>query len=348
MSDKLIAYKCPSCGGVLSYDPKWSQYKCASCGSLFDVEGFRPKTSMGLHGFACTECGAELVGPDEAASFACPYCGNNEVAPSRFEGEFAPDYVIPFKLGLDEAKAKYKAYAESKEYLPDGFNERMRIVSVEGVYVPFWLFSGLVTFRLLYKFEYGSLTRAGTGEFARAPVDASVRMPNDMMDSLQPYDYGELRPFALDCMPGFVAERYTEDHDKSWTRVNKQVEQGIREVICPSDAYFLNGRSEASISDNGVEQALLPVWLFVVEFDGKKYLAGVNEQTGSVATNFPISVKKRLFFAIGRIGHGLGSSGAAFHHARHVGDSPQPVFHYHAFLGTDCALHHQLHGSLQR
>ena len=295
--EKLVVYKCPSCGGVLSYDPEWSQYSCESCRSLFDVERFRPKSSVRLRGLTCVECGAELVISDENVSFACPYCGNNEVVASRYEGEFAPDFIVPFKLGIGDAKRKYYAYAESKEYLPDGFIEKARIVSVEGAYIPFWLFSGDVEFVYYYLYgEGGRARRLGEATFTQVPADASIHMPNDMMDSLRTYDFGEKRPFSVDYMPGFVAERYTESHDESWKRVKGQVELGIEEAVRPeSFGRACAGHCLVSLSDEGIEQVLLPVWLFAVEFKGKMYLAGVNGQTGDVATNFPVDRMKRFF-----------------------------------------------------
>jgi hypothetical protein len=46
------------------------------------------------------------------------------------------------------------------------------------------------------------------------------------------------------------------------------------------------------VSYGDAVQALLPVWLIVVGYKQKKYLVGVNGQTGKVAVNLPIDKKK--------------------------------------------------------
>ena len=37
--------------------------------------------------------------------------------------------------------------------------------------------------------------RSGTMEFERVPVDGSKKMPDDYMDSIEPFDYAGLKPF---------------------------------------------------------------------------------------------------------------------------------------------------------
>ncbi len=321
MSSTVEVYKCPNCGGVLSYDIEWHQYGCASCGAFFDIEQFRPKKARSLHGFTCPECGAECVVAEEIASASCPYCGNNEIMPSRFEGVFSPDSIIPFKIDMEEARRRCKEHAREKQYLPDDYFKRAKEVSAEGVYVPFWLFSGTVAFDATYSFavdgndyhEDWLWYRAGVFEYVRIPADASVRMPNKMMDSMAPYRFEDLQPFTTDIMPGFVAERYTESSEKSWNRTEDFLERGAQALtIYPRTSSNPKERGYAKFAssggdlkcihcsakiegpDNGgrVEQALFPVWLFVVEYEGKRQLVGVNGQTGAVATNYPFDKKK--------------------------------------------------------
>ena len=44
--------------------------------------------------------------------------------------------------------------------------------------------------------------------FDKIPVDASTKMPDDLMDSIEPFDYKEMRPFMMEYMPGFFASKY--------------------------------------------------------------------------------------------------------------------------------------------
>lgn len=47
--------------------------------------------------------------------------------------------------------------------------------------------------------------RAGTVKFEKIPVDASSKMPDENMDSIEPFDYKELKAFSNAYLPGFLA-----------------------------------------------------------------------------------------------------------------------------------------------
>ena len=53
-----------------------------------------------------------------------------------------------------------------------------------------------------------NVRRAGTLEFERVPADASSKMPDDYMDSLEPFNYSEMKPFSTAYLPGFLADKY--------------------------------------------------------------------------------------------------------------------------------------------
>ena len=50
--------------------------------------------------------------------------------------------------------------------------------------------------------------RSGTMEFERVPVDGSKKMPDDYMDSIEPFDYAGLKPFSTAYLPGYLADKY--------------------------------------------------------------------------------------------------------------------------------------------
>ena len=50
--------------------------------------------------------------------------------------------------------------------------------------------------------------RAGSIAFEKIPVDASSKMPDDYMDSIEPFDYADLKPFSTAYLPGFLADKY--------------------------------------------------------------------------------------------------------------------------------------------
>ena len=311
MSKKTIEVrKCPNCGGAVHYDARSGTLACAWCGNTYesrDVEIRRIDASP--TGYLCPECGAQLVMDDFIAATSCPFCGNHEIVPHRFEGEFEPEFVIPFGITKKQAMQRYEVFLQDKQYLPVGFAEKSSIVGMQGVYVPFWLKDGVVDFDFSFvsshgrgkNISYGDHRRAGTYTYRQIPADSSARMADDMMDSLEPYDYSKLEPFSTDCLPGFVAEHFSVPSEDVDDRVDYRA-KNTAVLVCKQtilDDYWHSTsvdskRSCATVQHTQSTQALLPVWLFVVEFESRSYLVGVNGQTGKVAVNLPIDQQKEL------------------------------------------------------
>ena len=304
----MRVYKCPSCGGALRFDAQAKTLSCIWCGNSFDVADLEAvQVRPALQGYVCPECGAQLMTEEYVVATTCPYCGNNEIAPHRFDGVFEPDLLIPFSVTKRQAVQSYEEVVASRRYLPNDYADEARVVSVEGAYVPFWLHSGIVNFDFTYmgifkkdKTNYESKHhRVGTYEFARVPADGSQRMPDDVMDSIEPYDYTALVPYEPGYLPGFMAERHTVAADEVNQRVNRRVANSAcsaaMETLDPiyKTRYPDYDRYHATVARTRMEQALLPVWIVVVAYKGDKYTVGINGQTGKVAVNLPIDAGKQ-------------------------------------------------------
>lgn len=305
---KLKVYKCPSCSGAVRYDAHSGQLVCRWCGNGYAAGQLEAKeVSSELQGYECPECGAELMMDDFLTSVTCPYCGNNQVAPRRYAGDYKPDFIIPFKVTKRRALECYEAMLAEKDYLPDDYGAESQVVSVQGTYVPFWLHDGTVDFDFTWHCDDGGgkyqqschQRRAGSYAFARVPADASERMRDDMMDSVEPYDYSELVPYSPDYLPGFLAERPTVQRDQVAERIDRRVKNSAMHAAEQTieakwrNRFVNDKRSRAAVQRQGGELALLPVWLIVVRYHDKKYLVGVNGQTGKVAVNLPIDPGKQ-------------------------------------------------------
>ena len=159
----------------------------------------------GLKTYVCKSCGGEIVGDDTTAATSCPYCDNPVVLSGQFTGNLKPDYVIPFKLDKKAAKEALKNHYKGKRLLPKVFKEANHIDEIKGVYVSFWLFDADVNANITYKAtrtrtwsdskydytetSYFSVYRGGTVGFERVPVDGSSKMADDLMESIEPFDF---------------------------------------------------------------------------------------------------------------------------------------------------------------
>lgn len=128
--------------------------------------------------------------------------------------------------------------------------------------------------------------------FEKIPVDASTKMPDEHMDSIEPYDYGELKPFSPAYLPGFLADRYDvvaeECSRRADARCEATLEAALRESVSGYDDCV---RVEGSIDlrRGKAHYALLPVWMLNTKWNGKDYLFAMNGQTGRLVGNLPMS-----------------------------------------------------------
>ena len=172
----LLEYKCPACGGALSFDSELQKMKCPYCDTEFEVAALKemdeaiseePQEDMtwqtqpqsqweegeveSLHSYVCQSCGGEIVADDTTAATHCPYCDNPVVMTQQFSGALRPDLVIPFKLDKKAAKAALKKHYSGKRLLPKVFRDENHIDEIKGIYVPFWLFDAGAEAQIRYK-----------------------------------------------------------------------------------------------------------------------------------------------------------------------------------------------------
>lgn len=337
MAEELTIYQCPNCNGPLHFDAKAQKLKCDNCGSTYTTEQIdayyspEEETEINqepisipvwdeseknmLQAFDCPACGAQLITDITTGATACPYCGNNAVVPSQFSDSYRPDYIIPFQLEKQDAVAKLQEFYKGMPYLPDEFKDENHIEEIKGVYVPFWLYDAqakghlrthCTTSRSHMEGDYRVtitrhylVVRDGYLSFEKVPADASSHMPDDFMDSIEPYHFRQLVPFELGYLPGYMADRYDVKHEDNESRVNLRMENStlsqLRSTIVGYTGIVTEAQNVDLISKN-VHYALLPVWMLSTKYKGKNYLFAMNGQTGKmIGDTLPRDAKKMVF-----------------------------------------------------
>ena len=264
-----------------------------------------------LKTYSCPSCGAELICDEATAATSCPYCGNNAIIPGQFRGALKPELVIPFQIGKDEAVKALKAHYKGKPFLPKSFSDENHIQEIKGLYVPFWLFDGqaeadvsfaatrstvMVTGReRITTTRHFDVRRAGTVSFEKIPVDASKKMPDDYMDSLEPFRYDAMVPFSTAYLPGFFADI----PDVSIEECSLRAELRATDTAVESMSRQVSGyetciptRKDAQLRRGKVRCALLPVWLLSTQWEGQNFLFAMNGQTGKMVSDLPVSKKR--------------------------------------------------------
>lgn len=260
----------------------------------------------GLRVYSCPSCGAELICDQSTAATACPYCGNPAIVPGQFSGALRPDYILPFRLSKDDAVQALRAHYKGKPFLPRSFTSANHIEQIQGVYVPFWLFDGGAEGAASYRasntnvYETGDyeitetrhyhVVRAGSLAFEKIPVDASSKMPDDHMDSIEPFDYTQLRPFSTAYLPGYLADKYDvtidDSRDRADTRCRETLAQALRDTVTGYGACVTE-REDIALRRGKVHHALLPVWMLSTKWHGQDFLFAMNGQTGKLVGDLP-------------------------------------------------------------
>ncbi len=237
-----------------------------------------------FHTYICPSCAAELICDAATAATSCPYCGNPTVIPGRVGGALRPDEIIPFSINQQTAVEKLKAFSKGKPFLPKRFRDENHLQEVKGIYVPFWMLDGEATGEASYQatrsrsFRQGNyrvtetdhfrIERAGTMAFQKVPVDASAKMPDELMDSLEPYDCQGLLPFSTAYLPGFFADRFDVDVDacraSADERCSRTFEAALRSTVQGYQSCILQSKN-IRIRRGKVHYALLPVWVLTTK-----------------------------------------------------------------------------------
>ena len=329
----ITEYKCPNCGAPLAFDAAAGKVKCENCGHESEVgdlidaqkeDGITEEFNWGnykdsLSGerledvvvYQCQSCGAVIETDKNTVATTCPYCDNNVVITDRVSGGLKPNAIIPFEITKKELPDILQRFYKDKKYLPKDFFSTRVIEKAQGVYVPFWLFdckvAGNVAFNttrsaavttakeIITTTSHFLSERDGEMEFSNVPVDASVKMDNDLMDSLEPYYYSKIKDFDGAYLAGFVADRFDSSPDDEISRVTERTVNSAVEAMRSTVTGFetVNLRSNRLHLENAnVKYALLPVYLFNCTYKGKKYRYAVNGQTGKVVADLPISQGK--------------------------------------------------------
>jgi hypothetical protein len=103
--------------------------------------------------------------------------------------------------------------------------------------VPLWLYNTDILAEI--KYEYITHDKNGkekkqlknfkfTESYDKIPVDASVKMEDDKMDRIEPYDYSELKTFDKAYFIGHKAEKYDTDVGLMSKRAEKRMDKSAR------------------------------------------------------------------------------------------------------------------------
>jgi len=280
----------------------------------YDDTGARdwnPGELDGLDSNECPSCGAAIVGDKNTIATCCPYCGNTQIVKTQVAGVLKPNYVLPFKKDKAAAVKALETFQKGKFLLPSSFKSGNRIEKIQAIYVPFWLFDcdikGKIDFKATKVTSWSSgnttytktdtylCTREGEMAFEKIPADGSERMDDDLMNSIEPYDFSALTDFNPAYLSGFLAEKYDIDAEKSKERINTRIRNSVEQIFRQDVTGYTSVQKQSSVINvehGKVHYALLPVWIVSSVYKSKNYIFAMNGQSGKLTGALPVCAKK--------------------------------------------------------
>ena len=311
--EEIMFYRCKNCGGNVIYHPDKKKMICESCGSEDSQQGIPQKE---FH--VCGNCGGRIETTEYTLACRCPYCQTYHILEDRMEGDYRPRLLLPFALGKHQAAERLRESFAGKVFLPSNFCAAASLESMEGIYVPFWMYDFHSHIHFEGEGDRVSVWREGDYEvtetkvyrilrdfevdYDKVPVDASTTMDDAMMDLMEPYRYDELGDFRPEALSGFQADTYEEDSEALRPRAEEKIDTFSDGFLAEQNAGYTMVRPFDSRKDNQVEEkyyAFLPVWKYIYRYNGKEYPFYVNGQTGKITGAPPVSLARMFGMSAG-------------------------------------------------
>lgn len=305
-----MQFKCKNCGGNVVFAPDQGKMFCPHCDGTDSGEKDRSGT-----GTECANCGAPLSIGKYNSTCKCEYCGSYIILEDRVEGAYKPDLLLPFQVGKKQAVERLRSEFKSRIFTPDSFLTESTLEEMKGMYVPFWMYDYYSACKYVGKGTKVRVWSSGNTEytetsyyrvernmdidFDKIPADASVEMPDDVMNLMEPYDYKKLEGFEEKYMSGFYGEIYNMGADEAEQRAKEKARRDAEALLQETLSGYTTlvpEHKEIDIKREAVHYSLLPVWRYIYSYQNKKYEFYLNGQTGKIIGSTPVSKKKVLAY----------------------------------------------------
>ena len=189
---------------------------------------------------------------------------------------------------------------------------------ITGMYVPFWLYDCDGDFQGHYKAtrvrswsdrdytytrtEYYHVVRAADSQFVSIPMDASKKMDDAIMESIEPFDYSQIVDFETAYLSGFLADKYDVEAVQGQDRVKQRVSSSISSLVGSTIVGYhsvMPINTQLRVKHGNAKYVLLPVWMLHTKYKDKTYIFAMNGQTGKMTGTFPICPKRSIAWFAG-------------------------------------------------
>lgn len=259
--------KCPSCGGVMEFNPSNGKMACPYCGYEEEIQvehkGFVAQEldfstagdddascdwGTATKTVICKSCGAETVYDVNEMANVCPYCGSNQVMEQESGKVMAPGGVVTFQISAKEASERFREWIGRKFFCPKLAKDSAKPKAFKGLYTPFWTFDSNTksTYTAEYGIDHVEEDKDGekhtttdwyrtSGKYKRffddLLISASSKQNEQMLEGLEPYDTTKAVEYKPEYMAGFAAEKYSVKVKDAWEKAKKKIQSMLRRDV---------------------------------------------------------------------------------------------------------------------
>ncbi len=290
--------------------------------ALHELAAAQPNTTVS-HQSHCTACGANFKFSADIHAGECPFCGTDIVISPQQSKPLHPKSLLPFLITETQAKKQFSLWLNKLWFAPNKVKKYARAdTKLIGIYLPYWTYDSqtestytgargdtyyinervsyrqngrqVTTVKRVPKIRWTNVRGQVSRFFDDVLIGASLSLPRQILDRLQPWDLQNLVPYDENYISGFQSELYQVNLDEGFD-LAKQVMNG---VIRQDIAYDIGGDHQrihqVSTQHSHVtyKHCLLPVWSAAFLYRNKPYRFIINGRTGEVQGERPYSIWK--------------------------------------------------------
>lgn len=339
MTKKTII-TCPNCGASMRFSPSKEALVCKNCQFKQDIdsnfivtkkpidftkiqmsaEEIFGKESVNLH---CPNCGANIISNELEFSGICPYC-DTALANSKGKTFTPPDSIIPFKFDKDVAAKLFKEKMRKKLFAPTNFKKHLPLDKIKALYIPCFLFDAQTetSYRATIEIDeeytdargqrrthtrYEHVSGKINLSHNNVLVEASSHINQKDINSIENYDFSQLRKFKKEFILGYTVEQNDNSVENCKKIAQNMINNRISNAISRKYSYGRVTRLQMDTTyfNEGMSFSILPTYMADYTFKEKKYRTMMNGQTGKIGGKYPKSGWKITTFILSIIG-GIG------------------------------------------
>jgi uncharacterized CHY-type Zn-finger protein len=248
--------------------------------------------SIVLH---CSGCGSAIAFDPKREISICPSCGSAQVT-KQSKPMLPPDGILPVQLSREQVHTVIHEWLTRQPGIPAQLTRETCKITIEGFYVPYWVFDGLA--KISYECKQGvqsdsSLTISRTGKidlpFKDIMVAAEPSLEKQLGKLLSGWSMEKVVPYRQDLAGTLNVLRYGVELTRGYHEAQQKLMPLIKEAACKDadadNVWFSSGHIE--YKDQTFRQILVPVWIGKYQFNNVSYQVIVNDYTKQIGGRHP-------------------------------------------------------------